>query len=105
MKKYKESPSYKTWKKNYSRNHALIIEGKYFTINKREFQGFCELCKEEIQSHPQWHHWNDNYPEMGMWLCLKCHDLAEIYEQYHSRQSEIKEYLLLKERIKNGTRL
>ena len=29
---------------------------------------------------PCWHHWDDKYPELGLWLCAKCHWLAESVE-------------------------
>jgi len=39
----------------------------------------CELCKQDSK-RVEWHHWDDNHLEHGMWLCLKCHTGAEFIE-------------------------
>jgi len=87
--------------KDWNRHNRLCtnINGKIkiVRVKKRRFNGFCELCKKEI-SHPNWHHWNNNKLELGMWLCAHCHTCVEYYES-----KRLEEYLKLKDRIERGT--
>lgn len=49
---------------------------------KREFPGFCELCGRDLSGrHKGYHHWDDSMPAMGIWVCNKCHDIAEGVEK------------------------
>ncbi len=40
----------------------------------------CEMCK-KIDQRLAYHHWNDNNPSMGMWLCGQCHWFVEGIEK------------------------
>lgn len=56
--------------------------------------GMCELCGEiRYKDH---HHWNDSTPNVGLWLCRKCHAFAERFDAYG--EAFIKRYLYLKRR-------
>ncbi len=51
----------------------------YKHLNKRPHPGICELCdKDKRLLH--YHHWDDDYPEIGLWVCVKCHKIAGFYE-------------------------
>ena len=66
--------------RRYARNNLLRVNGKVIKVRKRKFAGKCELCGILINLYPRWHHWNDKHPELGMWLCGKCHWLADSIE-------------------------
>ncbi len=46
---------------------------------KRDFLGFCELCGKPIVDGKKkaYHHWDDELPAMGIWVCYLCHKTAE----------------------------
>jgi len=60
-------------RKIYKRMTRLIVNGKSIQVKKRDFQGYCELCGKQIEKRPKWHHWDDEHPELGLWLCSNCH--------------------------------
>jgi len=43
-----------------------------------------------------WHHWDDEHSEKGLWLCGKCHWLAES-EEYDPNQELLNKYKHLKD--------
>ena len=43
--------------------------------NKRPYSNKCELC--DTQAKTAYHHWDSENPHWGLWLCWKCHMLAE----------------------------
>jgi len=65
--------------RNYQRRKQL--NGKIIRGTKRQFYRICELCGEEIEKYPCWHHWDDEHPENGLWLDWLCHQAAEAVEQ------------------------
>lgn len=89
-------------KKHYKLHNRLKMNGKFIKVKKRELLGFCELCKKNIKETDHfWHHWNDKYPEIGLWLCTKCHRLAESIE--YDKNSELRQlYLRAKEELSYG---
>ena len=47
---------------------------------KRHYTGECEVCGkvQDIESKLfDYHHWDDDMPAMGMYLCARCHKVAE----------------------------
>ena len=60
-----------------------IAPGVEITVQKRLFEGHCELCGKQILKRPEWHHWNDKHPEIGLWTCLRCHQVCESWESSH----------------------
>lgn len=58
--------------------------------NKRTKPTMCELCG-RITKSLVYHHWDDNNPSMGLWLCPHCHIFAELFEKgFASRYLELK---------------
>jgi hypothetical protein len=71
----------------------------YVKVIKRTYTGVCDMCHDQKCNHLYWHHWDDLYPELGLWLCALCHMFAEGIEQ--GRKVEV--YLELKEWVKRNT--
>ena len=76
---------------------------KWKNLNKRDYFGKCEMCGSEKEFKFDYHHWNDNKPDLGMWLCFKCHAFAEMLDKITSDKahSYINSYYKLKEKILN----
>lgn len=54
-------------------------------LRKRPHPGECELCglaynHEGKSIRLEYHHWIATYPEIGLWLCHKCHTAAEFLD-------------------------
>lgn len=61
--------------------NRLWINGKMKTVRKRTFYGLCELCGKSIENRPNWHHWDDDHPERGIWVDIeKCHRICDGFE-------------------------
>jgi len=74
----------KKYAREYCRKHKMTIKGKqFYNINKRPYppESRCELCNKEKKKF-DYHHWNDTHPEKGLWLCFRCHGLAETLDRY-----------------------
>ena len=77
----------------------LNSSGKVFRhILKRPRPDNCEICHKQ-RNRLEWHHWDDNKVELGMWLCIRCHSGAEFLEQ-----GRVNEYLKLKEGLSANIR-
>ena len=50
--------------------------------------------------HISWHHWIDDNPEVGIWLCCPCHKAVEHLGEMCN--IEIPKYLELKRKAENG---
>ena len=37
----------------------------------------CKLCARKLKVRLIYHHWDDEHPEQGMWICYTCHHFAE----------------------------
>jgi len=59
-------------------------------VNKRPRPDACELCG-DVDTKLNYHHWNEDNPSLGMWLCTPCHFNVEAYEH-----GKIDKYLDLK---------
>ena len=88
--------------RNYSRTHYIRYHGRCIKVKKRSQPDECEWCGKAVLPHKWlvWHHWDDKHPEYGLWLCWKCHVIAEFLEQTDSMQ-KIEEYMLLKCKMSN----
>jgi|SRR3972149_2460894 len=86
------------YQKDFARQHKLVVNGKLYYINKRPHTDICELCNKKIDKRMQWHHWDDDKLEMGMWICTSCHSFAEKIEE--CGESIVTKYLGLKEKIR-----
>lgn len=69
--------------KEYSRKHILNMRNskgekvRIFGLNKRPYPNFCELCGKPQQKGLQYHHWDKNNPNLGIWVCCGCHRFCE----------------------------
>lgn len=60
----------------------LTLNGKRrsYHVKKRPWPSACELCHRGKKIYG-WHHWNNEHPEIGMWLCVTCHTFVEGLER------------------------
>ncbi len=68
-------------------------------LNKRPHTDVCELCGAVRKKKHYYHHWDKNSPSLGMWICFKCHRLAEFIDNNPDFQEVIAKYLLLKSKL------
>lgn len=96
--------------RDYARHNVLrtTIEGKYVILNvhKRQRPELCELCGKLSPSVVRsrkgilyYHHWDDNNPSKGLWLCLHCH----IFAGRADKEMLVRKYLQLKGQIEEFT--
>ena len=87
---------YNKYSRDWARKRRLSKgDGTYIYVEKRDYpeDNNCELCRK----HPtklEYHHWDGNWPEAGLWLCIHCHKIAEAYER-----GAISKYLQLKQAV------
>ena len=99
-------PGFEARRISYFRTHHLttVVDGQQIRIivRKRDFPDHCELCRRNYidSGRLSYHHWDPNHPELGMWVCIKCHHFAEGVE----RGSRVEDYLALKNKIINELR-
>lgn len=72
-----------------NRNGKLVYLDAPYKRNKPDK---CELCGRLTESLG-YHHWNDETPSIGLWLCYPCHIFAEIVEK-----GKVSAYLMAKEK-------
>lgn len=98
-----EHPGYR---KAYSRKNymTLYIDGKRVRIRvpKRRRPSWCELCEKQSE-RLDYHHWNDEKPVFGLWLCTRCHRLAEVADRTDGN-SLTNKYLALKGVVEESQR-
>lgn len=73
-------------------------------MEKRPRPVFCELCKRVVPIL-SYHHWDDDKPSNGVWVCGKCHWIVEIVEKGFDVVNIIYEYKALKNEIELIARL
>ena len=95
--RYPEYPRVNRPNRKWDRENRLgvHINGKYHKIRvkKRPYPEACEMDgRENIQL--QWHHWDNEHPEYGLWLCGRCHKFAEGLEKglTVAKYKELKEW-------------
>ena len=73
---------YKQKLKNRKYLYLLGDDGKRHPVrvNKRSRSASCEICN-KTDCRLDYHHWNDDNPAIGLWLCRSCHWHAEAYER------------------------
>lgn len=68
------------------RSRLTTKDGKVIRgLVKRPHPGHCEICANSKNENGlplklEYHHWFPNCPEVGMWICFKCHRIAETVE-------------------------
>ena len=77
---------------------STTINGKPVVLtglNKREYLGYCEMCGKSSEYTDEYkgkgfrlnyHHWDDNNPSKGIWVCALCHYFVEALERRLSPQ-------------------
>lgn len=124
MRKYRQThkEEYKEYFSKYHQRHkkqrrestltlknGKIIRGlhKRYPEDGRCMLGELCLCKKLKYKYNRivWHHWDDNHPEWGLWICWSCHWIMEQVEKMgdekfiqHTRKITVK-YYDLKARI------
>lgn len=68
-------------RRKWNQENLLKMNGKNVRVKKRPRPEKCELCPQDGSKRLIWHHWDDNHPEFGMWICLPCHIFAERQEK------------------------
>lgn len=59
---------------------STVVNGERVVLtglHKRPYTRICELCGKRPKSKLYYHHWLEDFPEVGLWLCYKCHGFAE----------------------------
>lgn len=89
----------KDYSREYSRRYMLPVSGKRIRVQKRgrPDDNCCELCGVKREFYLQYHHWDDEHPEKGIWVCGLCHNAVERYEK-----GILGNYLELKEQIEEN---
>ena len=77
--------------KLYAREHIMFVNGKRVHVDKRHRPEACEVC-----GYPKprlnYHHWDDDHPEKGLWLCGICHYMAGMIERdLHNKYLRLKQ--------------
>lgn len=76
--------------------NGKVLRGVKKTIRPNN----CELCGrdcDEEEERLNYHHWDDNFLQMGIWLCGKCHNFAEMFDKdYPNKYMDLKTKLMLK---------
>ena len=84
-------------RKDWVRLHVLGTKnGQIRGITKRPYSSRCELCNREDRRR-YYHHWDDNNPSIGTWLCYLCHMFSE-----YSDKGFYNKYIELKNKIQQG---
>ena len=74
----------------------MTSKGTIRGLNKRPYSETCEMCGQK-KPRMNYHHWNDDKPSMGIWLCGPCHWFVEGVET----GLQLKTYLDLKQKIES----
>ena len=86
--------SYLDYKKDYARKNILVINGKVTKVNKRSRPNNCEVCGKAVK-RLNYHHWDDEKPEYGIWVCLPCHHMVEgIDRGLHGKYLSLRKHIL-----------
>ena len=102
-------------------NLRIKVNGKgkwiRLKVKKRPKPDYCELCESSPRGKwgiLNWHHWDPEKPELGLWLCPPCHWFvegverglkAERYLELKRIEAKVLEEWELKERRKSMERV
>jgi len=89
------------------RQLGTSVNGKPKVINlpvsKRQRPELCEICH---QAPKKWnyHHWDNRFPWLGIWVCWRCHQLVELIDKFGPEEVHkmVTAYLSLKEGVMEG---
>ena len=77
----KETKASIAYRVRWNRQHSLsTTNGRVWGLRKRERPNNCELCDRQTQSL-DYHHWDDNNFNNGLWFCNWCHGFADRYDK------------------------
>jgi hypothetical protein len=65
------------------RDRHSLLGGEFKNVSKRPYPLGCELCGATTNGVLRalvYHHWDDAFPSVGIWVCQKCHKIAEAVE-------------------------
>lgn len=66
--------------RKHARKTTLNTNGKIHRgLQKRDYTDVCEVCGSNAKLL-QYHHWDDNNLNIGIWVCVQCHKLVEFVE-------------------------
>lgn len=65
-------------------------------LHKRPYTRTCELCGKKPKGKLSYHHWLEDFPSIGLWVCFKCHMFAESIDD---GMDQIEKYKTLKTSI------
>ncbi len=89
----KHSEKTLAYMRDYARKHRLPLNGTTMVVEKRPRPDNCEVCG-CTPKRLDYHHWDDNHPELGIWVCKTCHDMCEGIEKGLDKR-----YLIVKQSI------
>lgn len=73
---------------------GTCIDGKIVILcglNKRKYTSVCEVCNKQ-KNRLEYHHWDNNNYNKGIWVCGRCHRGCEIIDDnLHSKYIELKQ--------------
>ena len=108
MGKKRQSYDRKHWSKRYwyllhkdkleTERRQSLLGNRWRGLNKRQYSGYCELCEQPFD-RLEYHHWDDDNPAMGIWLCHHCHRYAEGFDKAIVDPSFLELYKEIKNRI------
>jgi len=68
--------------RNYMRQNYICTEGGSVRCVKRPRPDKCELCgSDDTARRLYYHHWDNESPHWGIWVCWKCHRACEVFER------------------------
>lgn len=94
---------------------GTIVDGKKVSLtglSKRPHSVTCELCGKSPKK-TDYHHWDNSNPNLGMWLCQRCHWFAnwlelpaflEVMEKYFNLKEAIAYSNIKKEETESDNR-
>jgi len=65
----------KTYRNRYNRKHWISTPNGRMRAEKRARPDTCELCSKAV-ARLDYHHWDNEQPHLGLWLCISCHIFA-----------------------------
>ena len=81
-----------------ARRRQALLAGKWKGLHKRPYTNACELCGSEL-TRLGYHHWDDNEPSLGIWLCAGCHKYAEGFDKALGDKPLLEVYAKLKDTV------
>lgn len=101
-KQRKQTPEWRDKRRQYTRENLLRTvkvdrKTRRAVVRKRPYLGVCELHNEAAQPLA-WHHWDDQHPEYGMWLCETCHRFVGGLEKGLG-EDHVRKYLEMKRKL------